>query len=187
MVIFVSELSAFAQLSGWRPQVDRESLSLMLRHNSIPVPWRIFQGIHKLPAGHLPRIDADHMHPEPQCYWGPATTAAEARSGSTRLHNPAQAGEELNSFLTNIVRLRMVSDVFLGAFLSGGIDSSTVVALMQQVSAQPVQTFANGFDEAGHDESSYAANIAQHLGTNHTELRISHADALAAVPPLAKI
>jgi asparagine synthase (glutamine-hydrolysing) len=187
MVIFASELSAFAQLPGWAPQVDREALSLMLRHNSIPAPWSIFEGIHKLPAGHLLRIDAGHMHPDTQCYWSPVTTAANARSASTGLQNPAQVGEELNSLLTDIVSSRMVSDVPLWAFLSGGIDSSTVVALMQQVSAQPVRTFTIGFDEAGYDESSYAATIAKHLGTNHTELRVSHADALAVVPQLAKI
>ncbi|TAN02821.1 MAG: asparagine synthase (glutamine-hydrolyzing) [Rhodanobacteraceae bacterium] len=186
---FASELKAIAALPGFAAPVDRGALCLLLRHNDIPAPYSIYQGICKLPPGAMLRIGADEVasagavasltarvHP----YWSVADAAMSDRSDMS----DADAVEELDRLLRDAIALRMEADVPLGAFLSGGVDSSAVVALMQAQSARPVQTFSIGFHVEAHDEAKYAKEVARHLGTEHHELYVSGQDALDVVPKL---
>lgn len=186
---FASELKALAALPGFRAPVDRGALCLLLRHNYIPAPHSIYQGIGKLPPGTLLRVDAlgvanavaaADLPARAQPYWSVAEVAVRGREA---LSDP-DAVEALDRLLRDAIALRMEADVPLGAFLSGGVDSSTVVALMQAQSARPVQTFSIGFHEAAHDEARYARCVAQHLGTEHHELYVSARDALDVIPDL---
>ena len=189
-IAFASELKALAVLPGFAPIVDRGAVALLLRHACIPAPWTIWQDVRKLPPGTLVRIDAAaaraHALPEPEAWW---SAEAEALEG---LAEPFTGSEDeaiaaLDALLGDAVGKCMVADVPLGAFLSGGIDSSVVVAQMQARSPRPVKTFTIGFTQASHDEAAAAAAIARHLGTEHTELRLSEAEAQAAIPHLPTI
>jgi asparagine synthase (glutamine-hydrolysing) len=186
---FASELKALATLPGFRGQVDRGALCLLLRHNYIPAPRSIYQGIAKLLPGTLLRVDAlgvanavaaAELPARAQVYWSAADIATRGRQ---TLSDP-EAIEALDRLLRDAVALRMEADVPLGAFLSGGVDSSTVVALMQAQSTRPVQTFSIGFHEAAHDEARHARRVARHLGTEHHELYVSARDALDVIPAL---
>lgn len=170
---FASELKALH-----RPglEIDRGALTAYFRYGYVPAPQSIYQGVFKLPPGHLVVLDEERRQVSPVRYW----TLPEPND------TPATP-EELEEALLQSVRLRMLSDVPLGAFLSGGIDSSLVVALMQRLSPRPVQTFCIGFREAGYDESGYAREVARQLGTEHHELRVSAEEALSVVPKLAQI
>ncbi|MDA3012864.1 MAG: asparagine synthase (glutamine-hydrolyzing), partial [Actinomycetota bacterium] len=181
---FASELSAVMSLPGPRPDIDRGALSLLLRHGFIPAPHSIFDGVRKLPAGHILRVSGNGHVSEPICYWNPID---EALGAPKHTASERELIDELEELLTRTVTSRTVSDVPLGAFLSGGIDSSLVVALMSRASTQPPRTFTIGFDETAYDESAFAKGVARHLGTDHTELIVSEADALAVVPRLGKI
>lgn len=189
MFAFASELKAIAALPGFDKPVDRNALCLLVRHSYIPEPYSIYQGIYKLPPGAMLRVDEDgaavpasveSLSRRVQRYWSMADVAARARSD---LPDP-EAIEELDHLLRDAIALRMEADVPLGAFLSGGVDSSTVVALMQAQSTRPVQTFSIGFHEQGHDEAKYAREVARHLGTDHHELYVSAQDALDVIPDL---
>lgn len=188
--LFGSELKALRSLPIFDPTVDRRALALYLRHNAIPAPYSIYEGIHKLLPGHWLRLNLRQLEageqPTPQPFWlaAEAVTHGHARpfSGSE-----ADAADALEELLRDAVAGQMVADVPLGAFLSGGIDSSTVVALMQAQSAQPVRTFSIGFHEAEFNEASHAAAVARHLGTDHTELYVSPQEAMAVVPDLPLI
>ncbi|MDA3025836.1 MAG: asparagine synthase (glutamine-hydrolyzing), partial [Actinomycetota bacterium] len=181
---FASELSAIISLPGPRPDIDRGALSLLLRHGFIPAPHSIFEGVRKLQAGHILRIASNGHVSQPVCYWNPVD---EALGVPKRTTSERELIDELEALLTRTVASRTVADVPLGAFLSGGIDSSLVVALMSRVSSQPPRTFTIGFEDTAYDESPFAKSIAQHLGTDHTELIVSEADALAIVPRLGSI
>ena len=183
-VAFASELSAVMALPGPRPEIDRGALALLLRHGFIPAPHSIFEGVHKLSAGHVLRIPRSGEMSGPVCYWNPVDEALGAPKRTTSEH---ELIDELEELLSRAVASRTVSDVPLGAFLSGGIDSSLVVALMARVSSQPPRTFTIGFEETSYDESPFAKRIAQHLGTEHTELILSESDALSIVPKLSDI
>lgn len=186
---FASELKALAALPGFQGRVDRGALCLLLRHNCIPAPHSIYQGICKLPPGTLLRVDAHgaanavaaaELPARVQPYWSLAAVAARSRQP---VSDP-DAVAALDRLLRDAIALRMEADVPLGAFLSGGVDSSTVVALMQAQSTRPVQTFAIGFHETEHDEARYARQVAQHLGTDHHELYVTAQDALDVIPGL---
>ena len=181
---FASELSAIMSLPGPRPDIDRGALSLLLRHGFIPAPHSIFEGVRKLQAGHILRIASNGHVFQPVCYWNPVD---EALGAPKRTTSERELIDELEALLTRTVASRTVADVPLGAFLSGGIDSSLVVALMSRVSSQPPRTFTIGFEDTAYDESPFAKSIAQHLGTDHTELIVSEADALAIVPRLGSM
>jgi asparagine synthase (glutamine-hydrolysing) len=163
-------------------------LALYLRHSYIPAPHTIYQGIYKLPAGAVLTLPAAGLSalPSPRPYWRLRETAergvADPFTGS-----PAEAVSQLELLLKDAVRLRMVADVPLGAFLSGGVDSSTVVALMQAQSRKRVRTFTIGFQESSYNEAKQAGLVARHLGTDHTELYITPADAMSVIPRLASI
>lgn len=147
--LFGSELKALKAHPAFRAEIDRDALTLFLRHNAIPAPYSIYQGIHKLPPGTFLQLHAGKRDERPVAYWS-AQMAAEAGQRNLFRGSDAQAGVELERLLGQAVNGQMVADVPLGAFLSGGIDSTTVVALMQAQSIRPVKTFTIGFHEEGY-------------------------------------
>ena len=184
-LVFGSELKALLALRGRTPSVDRAVLADYFRRNYVPEPRCIFSGLAKLPAGHaltLQRADLTAM-PASQAYW---SLRGELGHGLAMMSDAA-AVQALDEGLARAVQLRMVADVPLGALLSGGIDSSLLVALMQRASATPVRTFSIGFAEQGYDESHHARAVAAHLGTLHTEQQVGAAEALGVIPRLAEI
>jgi len=185
-LVFGSELKALRAHPDFEAGIDREALALYLRHSYIPAPHTIYKGVYKLPAGAVVTISASGSMTPPRPYWSLRETAergiAEPFTGSA-----TEATSQLESLLRDAVRLRMQADVPLGAFLSGGVDSSTVVALMQAQSTRRVQTFTIGFNESSYNEAEPASLVAKHLGTDHTELYITPADAMAVIPRLASI
>lgn len=184
--LFGSELKCFTVHPRWQGDVDRNALTLYLRHNYVPAPWSIYQRIGKLPPAHFVVIrDSGNVIPEPQCYWD-LTQIAETGARDFRA-TPGECVDDLDGLLRKAVFSRMAADVPLGTFLSGGIDSSLVTALMQAQSSQPVKTFTIGFHEKAYDESEHAKAIAKHLGTDHTELHVTPDMALAVIPRLASI
>jgi asparagine synthase (glutamine-hydrolysing) len=189
-LVFGSELKALCAFPGFHREVDRDALALYLRYACVPAPYSIFTSGHKLLPGTFMTIGQQDFgarrRPRVQPYW---TLAGAADSGARTASRGGARDltDELDRTLRTAVAGQMVADVPLGAFLSGGIDSSTVVALMQAQSSRPVRTFSIGFEEAGYDEAVHAKRVAQHLGTDHTELYITPQDALAVVPSLAQI
>ena len=181
-LVFGSELKALRAHPQWRGEVDRDALTLLLRHSCIPAPWSIYRGVHKLPPASWLTLHADGRTHAGR-YWDVAEVARRGTCEPLTLSD-TEATDRLEALLSNAVRGQMLSDVPLGAFLSGGVDSSTIVALMNQHSAQPVRTFSIGFEAAGLNEAEHAKAVAQHLGTDHTELYVSAEDALAVVSSL---
>lgn len=187
VLLFGSELKALEVHPACRAEIDRDALALLLRHSYVPAPYSIYLGIHKLPAGHLLNIPLGRgvpaSMPASQAYWRfNDIVAAGLRCPFTG--TDAEAIDALEDQLCASVRSQMLSDVPLGAFLSGGIDSSTIVALMQKQSSRPVRTFTVGLDSGTYDETGYAKAVARHLGTDHTELYIQPRDALEVIPKL---
>jgi asparagine synthase (glutamine-hydrolysing) len=188
--LFGSELKALRAHPSFRAEINRDALALFLRYNYIPAPYSIYRNIHKLPPGTFLSLDAD-LHdsdavarlPSPRAYWS-AREAAERGVAEPFKGTEEEAVAELESLLSEAVGMRMVADVPLGAFLSGGVDSSTVVALMQAQSPKPVRTFSIGFTEEAYDEARYARAVAEHLKTDHTELYVTPEDAMAVIPRL---
>ena len=180
LFLFGSELKALRAKSGWRPALDRDALASYARFNYVPAPQTIYRGIRKLEAGTLLSFRAG-AEPEITRYWDMASVAAQPK----RAISDNEAIAEAEALLREAVSMRMVADVPLGALLSGGVDSATVVALMQQASDRPVKTFTIGFDESGFDESAHARAVAKHLGTDHTEVMLSPDRARDIVPRLA--
>ena len=183
VLFFGSQPKAFADHPAWRPVVDRDALAAYLRHAYVPAPHSIFQGIEKLEPGCMVEIDV-HGAEKRHRYWDLRSLARDAVRGRDALDDGA-AVESLDTLLRDAVKRRMVADVPLGVFLSGGIDSSTVLALMQAESERPVKSFTIGFAEAGYDEADDAKRVAAHLGSDHTELRVTEDHALAVLPRLA--
>ena len=186
--VFASELKAIRAHPSFKPVVNRNAIALFLRHNYIPAPYTIYEGLHKLPAGNMLEIGSDFgvELPLPKPYWNLKTVIEKGLSNSFIRDEQALA-DQLESLLRDAVKIRMYSDVPLGVFLSGGIDSSLITALMQAQSTQPVRTFTIGFHETGFNEASYASKIAAHLGTAHTQLYVTSQDALKVIPRLSDI
>ncbi len=184
--LFGSELKALKAHPAFTAGIDRNALCLLMRHNYIPAPYSIYQGISKLEAGCLLTVSLAQPEPNVERYW---STASVAMSGCAKpfMGTPAQAIDALEILLKSAVRQQMMADVPLGAFLSGGIDSSTVVALMQAQSSRPVKTFTIGFNEEGYNEAVHAKAVAKHLGTEHTELYVSAQQALDVIPQLPSL
>jgi asparagine synthase (glutamine-hydrolysing) len=180
-----SELKALRAHPDFRAPIDRNALASFLRFCYVPSPWSIYEGIRKLPAAHWLTIRPDRPGemPEPVAYWDPVEVARCGQESQLQLSDE-DARAELERLLSDAVRLRTISDVPLGAFLSGGIDSSTVVALLQAQTPMRVRTFTIGYDSAEYDESSHAAAVAKHLGTDHTELRVTPEETRAVIPRL---
>ncbi|HYK25912.1 MAG TPA: asparagine synthase (glutamine-hydrolyzing), partial [Steroidobacteraceae bacterium] len=193
-LIFGSELKALREHHAFRGEVSRDALALYLRRGYIPSPHSIYQDVRKLPPGGLLTVTSDGraLAIREQQYWQPSAittgTAGQVGEGGTQQTESVRQGlEEVRRSLEEAIRLQMVADVPVGAFLSGGIDSSLVVSLMQRASARPVRTFSIGFAEREFDEAPFARAIARHLGTDHTELTVTPRDALAVIPHLAEV
>jgi len=181
--VFASELKSICQHPKFSAEIDRDALALYMRHNYVPGPHCIYQGLYKLRPGCILTLHATAAEPTVTPFWSAMDAAKQGMQLPFR-GSDAEATEELHQKLLESVRLRMIADVPLGAFLSGGIDSSTVVALMQAQSSRPVKTFTIGFDEVEYNEAVYAKKVATHLGTDHTELYLTGKDALDVVPLL---
>jgi asparagine synthase (glutamine-hydrolysing) len=183
---FASELKGFHPLPDWRPEIDRNALALLMRHNCIPAPYSVYQGIKKLRPGHFLVVSEGARELRVERYWS-AREVAEQGRGEPFEGSCEEAVMELERHLRRALEGQMIADVPLGAFLSGGIDSSAVVAVMQSISSRPVRTFTIGFNEAGYNEAHHAGQVARHLGTDHTELYLTERDALDVVPQLPGI
>jgi len=182
LLLFGSELKALRAHPGWQPRVNRQSLASYLRHFYVPAPLSIYEGVCKLKPGHMLSWQPGQA-PQITCYWN-IRRAAEAGHQDPYAGTAEEALEELDWLLKDSVKRQMVADVPLGAFLSGGIDSSAVVALMQAQSSRPVRTFSIGFSDQDFDEAPHARAVAAHLGTQHTEYYAQPRDAMALIPKL---
>lgn len=181
--LFGSELKALRVHPEWQGKIDRDALALYMRHNYIPAPYSIYRGIAKLLPGTMLSLPLNILPgtiSDPLTYWN-AKTIAEYSDRNPLLISDEEAIEQLDVLLRRSIREKMLADVPLGAFLSGGIDSSTVVALMQAESSCAVKTFSIGFEEEGYNEAEQAKAIAQHLGTEHTELYVTAKQAMDVI------
>lgn len=182
--LFGSEMKSLAAHPAWQGEVDRDALALFMRYGYVPLPLSIWQGVSKLPPGSFLTLPVDTpaaVVPTPTFYW----RALDATNAGIRKDlDERAAADELDQRLRQTIAWQMNADVPLGAFLSGGVDSSAVVALMQTQSARSVKTFTIGFSEGDYNEAEYAKAVAAHLGTEHTELYVSADDAIAVIPQL---
>ena len=202
-LLFASELKALRSVPDWQATIDKNSLALFIRHGYVPCPYSIYSGIFKLLPGCLVHISEAALRARwrispfassrstggvinPELYWS-AQEVAEHGSENLRVGPAREIVDELESLLTSAVAGQMVADVPLGALLSGGIDSTTIVALMQSQSPGRIKTFTIGFDEAHYNEAQYAKSVAQHLGTDHTEMYVTSQDAMDVIPELTTI
>ena len=184
--LFGSELKALKAHPNFAAEIDRSSLSLLLRHNYIPAPYSIYQGIAKLAPGCLLSVSLRQRELKICKYWD-AIEVARAAVAHPFAGTADQAVDFLEVLAKDAVRQQMMADVPLGAFLSGGIDSSTVVALMQAQSSRPVKTFTIGFNDQGYNEAVHAKAVARHLGTEHTELYVTSEQAMEVIPRLPRM
>jgi asparagine synthase (glutamine-hydrolysing) len=182
LFIFGSELKALRAHPDFRPVIDQSAVGAFMRHNYIPAPSTIYQRVYKLEPGSILTLPWQG-EPSITRFWN---ARAVARDGMANLlhQTDGEGTDELEALLKDAIGRRMIADVPLGAFLSGGIDSSLVAALMQAQSASKVRTFTIGFDESDFDEAPHAAAVARHLGTEHTELRVTAKQALDVIPNL---
>jgi asparagine synthase (glutamine-hydrolysing) len=184
--LFGSELKALKRHPAFAAPIDRDALCLLLRHNYIPAPYSIYRGISKLEPGCILTVSLEQLEPKKWKYWDTLEVAsAGIKNQFTGSAN--EAVDALERLAKDAVRQQMMADVPLGAFLSGGIDSSTVVALMQAQSARPVKTFTIGFNEEGYNEAQHAKVVARHLGTEHTELYVTSQQAMDVIPRLPSL
>ncbi len=183
--LFGSELQALRAHPAFQAEVDRDALALYARHGYIPSPHTIYREYHKLPPGHY-AIIRKGQPVEPLAYWDPRQVVREGLANRLNVAE-SEAIEQLDALLRDATARRMIADVPLGAFLSGGIDSSTIVALMQAQSSRPVRTFTIGFYNKGYNEAESARAVAQHLGTDHTELYVTPEEAQAVLPQMPDI
>lgn len=184
--LFASELKPIVLHPAFAGEVSRDALTLLMRYGYIPAPYSIYTSIRKLEPGTILTLSDRKREGNSETYWSGAEIAVAGAAKSLDL-TPDEAVSGLEDVLTKAVGQQMVADVPLGAFLSGGIDSSTIVALMQKQAARPVRTFSIGFHEDGYNEAEHAKAVARHLGTDHTELYISPEQAQAVIPRLPDI
>ena len=182
-LLFGSDLAALRKHPAFTSEINRDSLSLYMRHNCIGGANSIYTGISKLLPGHL--LTLSSMAPEPitRAWWSAAEAAAKGVA-QPFTGSPNDAVNALEAIPCDAVGQQMMADVPLGAFLSGGVDSSTVVALMQAQSSRPVHTFSIGFQEEGYNEAEHAKSVANYLRTDHTELYVTPEEVLAVIPSL---
>lgn len=186
-ILFASELHAFRGLPNWQADLDATSVDAFLRYSSVPAPLTIYKEVYKLPPAHylcLSTVSAEL--PTSQPYWDLPSIAGNGTANELDL-NDTDIIAELQKKLLHTVDSRTLADVPLGSFLSGGIDSSLITALMQSQSMQKVKTFTIGFEEKEYNEAPYAAAISNHLGTEHTELYVNEKQALDLVPRLGNL
>ncbi len=182
---FGSELKALEHHPDFSGELNRDALALYLRDNRVPSPYSIYQGISKVVPGTIVTVARSEAGAAPTItpYWS-VREAAEQGMANPFISSDREAAADLEALLTDAVKIRMEADVPLGAFLSGGVDSSTIVALMQAHSGQPVRTFTVGFEESAYNEAHEAKAVARHLGTAHTELYVTPGEALTVIPKL---
>jgi asparagine synthase (glutamine-hydrolysing) len=183
---FASELKAFRAHPSWNPEIDRDAVALLMRHNYVPAPYSIYKGFYKLRPGHFLVLADGDREPRIEAYWSARDAAEQARAHPFE-GSRDEAVTALERVLKQSIKGQMMADVPLGAFLSGGIDSTTVVALMQSMSSQPVRTFTIGFHQAGYNEAEHARLVARHLGTDHTELYVTERETMDVIPSLPQI
>ncbi|HIK26109.1 MAG TPA: asparagine synthase (glutamine-hydrolyzing) [Thermosynechococcus sp. M46_R2017_013] len=189
-LVFASELKAIRAYPTFANPIDRDALALYFRYSWIPAPYSIYENIWKLPAGTYLQWFAETLSPNtqgtPQAYWSLERVIAKGLAHPFP-RTEEEAATELEDLLRQSLKGQLLADVPLGAFLSGGIDSSTVVALMQSLSAQPVKTFTIGFYEHAYNEAQYAKVVAQHLGTDHTEYYLTGQETRDVIPKLTHL
>ena len=184
--VFASELKSIKKFPEFKNSIDRNSLALFLRLNSIPSPHSIYQDIYKLEPGQIIQLHAESKKVNKSSFWSAEEVYNKGRLAQIS-GNPKEIVDQLEVVLSKAVSSQMESDVPLGAFLSGGIDSSTIVALMQSQSNLQVNTFTIGFNAKEYDEAKHAQMVANHLGTNHSDMYVSERDALDIIPYLPDI
>jgi asparagine synthase (glutamine-hydrolysing) len=185
--LFGSELKALRCHPDFSARVNRHALALFMRHNCIPAPHTIYEGIFKLEPATILAVSPETTGTADSIPYWSVRRAVESGIANPFSGSEEEAVGELEDLLRDAVKIRMLADVPLGAFLSGGIDSSTVVALMQAQSQRPVKTFTIGSCEPDYDEAGYAKDVARHLGTDHTQLYVTAAEAMAVIPRLPEI
>jgi len=184
--VFASELSAIKQMPGFNNAINRDAVALYMSYGSISEPYSIYQDINKLESGAILTFSTKNNSITVNKYWS-------IENSTINTFNPVYSGTHANAvnrleeLLIDAVKLQMISDVPIGAFLSGGVDSSTIVALMQSVSEKKIDTFSIGFEQKEYDEAGFASKVAKHLGTNHHETYVTDREALDIVPQLASI
>lgn len=186
-LLFASELKALEAHPAFGAEVNRDALALLLRYNCIPAPYCIYTGIHKLPPASILSVERGDETPLISTYWSATDVASDGCLHPLRNIGAAEATDQLEEALKEAVSRQMIADVPLGAFLSGGVDSSVIVALMQAQSPRKVRTFSIGVDNAGYNEAEYAKAVAEHLQTEHTELYVSTRQAMDVIPALPAI
>ncbi|MDE6218831.1 MAG: asparagine synthase (glutamine-hydrolyzing), partial [Lachnospiraceae bacterium] len=184
--VFASDIGCISVLDGFNNPIDTKVLQLYFIHGYIPAPYSIYQNIYKLDAGCMLELDAPYQEPGISVYWS-VREAAKYGQAHPFQGSRQEAAAELERLLKASIKEQMVADVPVGAFLSAGIDSSTIVALMQAQSERKVRSFTIGMEDPAYNEAVYAKEIAQHLGTEHTELYITEEDARAVIPKLSGI
>jgi asparagine synthase (glutamine-hydrolysing) len=182
--VFGSELKALAVHPGWRAEVSPTSVATFLRFSYVPGPTTIYRGTYKLPPGHMLTVRADALKlgrlPAPRAFWDARAVFEENQKNRFR-GTDVEATDRLEALLTNSIRRRLIADVPLGVFLSGGVDSATIAALAQKSSSGKIHTFTVGFDDPAYDESIYARAVAERLGTEHTEFTVGEVAAMHCV------
>jgi len=184
--IFGSELKALKQHPSFKSEINRDAITLLLRHNYIPAPHSIYKGVYKLEPGCLLRISLTKPDPKIESYWS-ARNVAISGVGNQFSGTANDAVNELEKLAMDAVGQQMLSDVPIGAFLSGGVDSSSVAALMQAQSSNPIKTFSIGFNESDYNEAVYAKRVANYLGTDHSEMYVQPEDAIAVIPEIPEL
>uniref|UniRef100_A5WC05 asparagine synthase (glutamine-hydrolyzing) n=1 Tax=Psychrobacter sp. (strain PRwf-1) TaxID=349106 RepID=A5WC05_PSYWF len=184
--LFGSELKPLTLHPVFEKELNKGTIGLLLKHGYIPAPYSIWNNIFKLPAAHYLIITEEDTNPKPICYWSFKDLVEKANSNKLEIDDN-KAIKNLEDILTQSIKRQMISDVPLGALLSGGIDSSLVAALMQDISDTPIKTFSIGFEDPNFDESKHAEAVADYLGTDHTTLIMKPDDLLDLVPEIAKI
>ncbi len=186
--LFASELKALRAYPGFHADIDRDAVALLMRYAYIPTPYSIYKGIKKLVPGTIITLTRDKpgYYPQPVPYWL-FKEVVEAGLANPYTSSEEEAIVDLDNLLKDVIKHQMISDVPLGAFLSGGIDSSTIVAIMQAQSSIPVKTFSIGFYEQAYNEAQYAREVAGYLGTEHTELYVTPEEAMEVIPRLPEL
>jgi asparagine synthase (glutamine-hydrolysing) len=184
--LFGSDLAALKVHPAFESEINRDALALYMRHNTIAAPYSIYERFYKLPPGCILTISLASPEPKVVPFWS-LPHVAEHGVSQPFAGTDAEAIDELESLLMDAVRRQMIADVPLGAFLSGGIDSSTIVALMQAQSRSAVKTFTIGFNEEDYNEAVHAKEVSRHLGTDHTELYVTPQQAMDVIPKLPSL
>ncbi len=189
--LFASELKAMRCLPFFDSSINLKALQLQTQFSYVPEPYSIYKGIFKLTPGSYVQFTqqdiANGNHTEPTIYWSAEEIARKGIDRSLKFGSDEEAKSALDKILRQSIKGQLMADVPLGAFLSGGVDSSTVVALMQQQSSVPIKTFTIGFNEKGFDEAKFAKSVAKHLGTEHNELYVNSSDAMNVVYNLGNV